>query len=336
VGYGTKDKRTKYGFSATGFAKGNKDNWLRIFYSDDYQNAGNIHIHTEIDKSGYRKWLLTTPDRVREYGATAHAQTGYWEIELDARKQKLASLYINNFEFGGKNYREFDVREASIGLRYAYGEKRAPVFGYYFPVATKHPIVYFRAGFGTIESGNDYSVKYVRALAAVTWRKHFNRWGNDIFRAEAGLIHSFNDKPFSRSFLLAAKGFRREGVNLYAAGGFLTMRPYDYYSDSYASFQYKHDFDKYLWQLKFSKPFVSIAHNLLYGGISKENKTANTGVAAPGRGYHESGILLNQILQKDFFHITYVYLNAGAFYHWTPSFNWNKNGVWLIGISAGF
>src|SRR6185436_15345201 len=105
-------------------------------------------------------FLLTTPDRVQEYGATVHTQRGYWEIEVDGRKQKLSGRYPNNFMFGGKNYNEFDVKEASIGLRYAYGEKRAPAFGYYFPVGTKYPIVYLRAGLGEARSGNDYSAKY--------------------------------------------------------------------------------------------------------------------------------------------------------------------------------
>ena len=336
VGYGIKDKRTKYGFSLTGFAKGNKDNRLKIFYNDDYQNAGNIHIHPEVDREGYRTWLLIAPDRVREYGATAHMQKGYWEIELDARKKKLSSLYENNFVFQGKNYKDFDVQEAGIGLRYAYGEKRAPAFGYYFPVITKYPVVYFRSAFGTAKAGNNYSIKYVRALIAVDFRKHLNRWGNDMYRLEGGFIHPLNNDPLSRSFLLASKGFRRSGLNYYAWGGFLTMHPYDYYSDNYVSFLYKHDFDKYLWQLKYSKPFVSIIHNLVYGTISDESKAATANIIAPVSGYHESGILLNQLIQKNFLHTVYIYLNVGALYHWTSSFDWNRNGVFVIGISGGF
>ncbi len=336
IGYGIKDKRTKSGFSLTGFAKGNKDDWLKVFYSDDYQNAGNIHIHAELDKEGYRTWLLTTPDRVQEYGGTLHTQRGYWEIELDARKQKLTSLYENNFFVNAKNYKQFDVEEASVGLRYAYGEKRAPAFGYYFPVITKYPIVYFRSSFGNAKAGNDYAVKYLRALIAIGFTKHLNRWGNDMYRLEAGMIYPLDDAPLSRSFLLASKGFRRTGINYYAFGGFLTMRPYDFYSDRYMSFLYKHDFDKYLWKLKFSKPFVSIGHNLMYGRLSNESKAATASIVAPVSGYHESGLLLNQLLQKNFFHTIYFYLNAGAFYHWTSSFNWQKNGVVVIGISGGF
>jgi hypothetical protein len=114
------------------------------------------------------------------------------------------------------------------------------------------------------------------------------------------------------------------------------MHPYDYYCDRYISFLYKHDFDKYLWRLKFSKPFVSLVHNLMYGNISDETKAATTNIVAPVSGYHESGILLNQLIQKNFFHTIYLYLNVGALYHWTSSFDWNKNGIFVIGISGGF
>ena len=335
-GYGIADKRIKFGFSAIRFLKGNKDNWFRFFYKDDYDNAGNIHIHPEVDREGYRTWLLSAPDREQEYGFTAHAQKDYWEIELDARKKQMTALYENNFVFAAKNFKAFDVREAGIGLRYAYGERRAPAFGYYFPAGTKYPIFYMRSALGTARSGDDYSANYVRALFAINFRKHLNRWGNDNLRFEAGIIHSMNNVPLSRSFLLASKGFKRDGINYYAWGGFLTMRPYDYYSDRYISLLYKHDFDKHLWEVKFSKPYVSIVHNFMYGALSEINKNASTGIRAPVSGYHESGILFNQLLQKNLFHTFYIYLNAGAMYRWTSTLNWNKNNVWVIGISSGF
>lgn len=335
MGYGFKDKVIKYGMSATIYPGANKDRWLQFAYKDDYQNAGNVNLHRDIDRTGFRNWLLAQIDRIKEYSATAHTQQGYWEIEVKGAKQKLISLYGNNFQFNGHTLQQFTISEASIGLRYAYGEKRVPLFGQYFSAATKYPIVYLRSAAGKIAAG-DYSSTYMRVVTGLSFTKRINRWGNDNLRLEAGFIHSFNDRPLSRSFLLAAKGFRRDGLNYYAWGGFLTIRPYDYYNDQYFSVLYKHDFDKYLWHLKFSKPFVSVAHNLLYGNLKKETRLANEGIATAANGHHESGVILNQLIQVNYFNASYIYLNAGAFYHWTPSFNWNKNGVFVVGISAGF
>lgn len=335
VGYGFRDKVLKYGASATIYPTANKDNWFRVAMEENYQNAGNVYLHTDIDRGGFRNWLLARVDKIREYSLTTHLQKGYWEIELKGFKQELKSLYENNFEYRGVNLQQFDRVEASVGLRYAYGEIRTPLFGYYVPVGSKYPIFYLRGAVGRAKA-DGYSNDYLRVLAGISYTKRLNRWGRDTYRFEAGLLHSLNDKPFSRSFLMAAKGFRTEGTNYYAWGGFLTMRPYDFFNDGYLSFLYKHDFDKYFWRLKFSKPFPSIAHNILYGRIRSFNKAANAGIQSPVSGYHESGILLNQLLQMNFFNAAYLYFNAGAFYHWTNQFDWKRNGVFVIGFSAGF
>jgi hypothetical protein len=335
-GYGFKDSRWKYGVSATVYPSGEKDNWFNFSYQDNYQSTGDVHIHSDIDKLGFRNWLLSEVDRIKQYSITAHTQRGYWEIELNGMKENLQSLYNNNFEFAGKNLITYDVKEAGIGIKYAYGEKRIPIFGYYMPFTVPvYPVIYFRFNAGNINSGN-YSANYFRSLIAVTYTKHFNRWGNDKFQLEAGGILTSNNQPLSRSFLLAGKGFRNDQFNYYAWGGFLTMHPYDYFSDRYISLFYKHDFDKFLWQWKYSKPFISLSHNILFGGLNNENKTANAEIVSPANGYQETGLLINQLLVINYVHLANIYLKTGPFYHWAAPFNINKNAIWVVGISAGF
>jgi hypothetical protein len=334
-GYGFRDKVMKYGASATIYPTGNKDNWLRFSYDKTYQNAGNVYLHTDIDRGGFRNWILARVDKIHEYALTTHMQKGYWEIEVKGMAQKLDALYDNTFDYHGVNLRSFDRVEASVGLRYAYGEIRTPLFGYYVPVGSKYPIFYLRGAAGRVKA-DGYSNDYLRVLGGISYSKRLNRWGRDDLRLEAGLLHSLNDKPFSPSFLMASKGFRTDGTNWYAWGGFITMRPYDFYNDGYVSFLYKHDFDKYFWRLKFSKPYPSVAHNMMYGRLRNFTKAANAGIESPVSGYHESGILLNQLLQMNFFNAAYIYLNVGGFYHWTDKFDWKKNGVFVIGLSAGF
>ena len=235
----------------------------------------------------------------------------------------------------GKNLTNFNVTEAGIGIKYAYGERRIPMFGYYMPYSTQFPIVYFRLDAGNINSGN-YSADYVRPVAAITYAKHFNRWGNDRFQLESGAILTANHQSLSKSFLLAGKGFNNNVFNYYAWGGFLTMHPYDYFNDRYVSLFYRHDFDKFLWQTTFSKPFISLAYNGMYGGLSNENQLANKGTTAPNHGYHETGILLNQLLALNYLHVANIYINGGLFYHWAAPNDWNNNAVFVAGISMGF
>lgn len=335
AGYGIRDKAMKFGASGTFYAGGNKDNWLRVSYENDYQNAGNVRIHRDIDRGVYRNWILAQVDHKKELSMTAHARTGYLEVELQGQKQHLVSQYDNKFQYGGKSHPVLDVKEASLGLRFAYGEKRIPVFGYYVPISTKYPIVYLRTSIGNAESPG-YSANYMRVLGGITYSRRTNRWGRDAIRAEAGIIHSLNHTPFSRSLLLAAKGFRTDGLNYYAWGGFLTFRPFDYFNDRYVSLLYRHDFEKSLWKFKYSKPYISLAHNFIYGSLEDISKASNQGEIISSGGYHESGLLLNQLLQKNFFGAMYVYINAGLFYHWTPGPGWEKNALWVVGVSTGF
>jgi hypothetical protein len=220
-----------------------------------------------------------------------------------------------------------------MGIRYAYAEKRIPLLDYYTSYETKYPIVYIRAGIGEISSGK-YAARYTRVLTAVTYNHHINRWGNDNYRVEAGMVQTGNEQPIPLSVLLAGNGIRMKGFNYYRYGGFITMRPYEYFTDRYISFFYKHDFDKYLWTAKYSKPSVSVAHNLVYGSLNSTNKKANPGVRSFQNGYHETGLIINQLLRKNL-HFAEISASVGAFHFWSKD-DWRKNTVGVFSINFGF
>ncbi|HEY0060177.1 MAG TPA: hypothetical protein VGB56_13660, partial [Flavisolibacter sp.] len=137
-----------------------------------------------------------------------------------------------------------------------------------------------------------------------------------------------------RSLLLAGRGIRREGLNFYSWGGFITMQPFDFYSDRYVSLFYKHDLDKNFWNAKWSKPYLSVAHNLIYGSLQQGSLFSNTGLKLPGGGYHESGLILNRVLRYNF-GFADLNGNAGVFYHWANKGRWKDNAVWVFSLSMG-
>jgi hypothetical protein len=238
------------------------------------------------------------------------------------------------FTTGGKTFGSFTATEASLGLRYAYAERRVPVFDYYMPEETKYPIAYLRLSGGKVGAGS-YATNYVKALAAVTYSFHANRWGRDYYRLEGGWVRSLSGQPLPRSFLLAGNGIRMNRSQYYSPTGFVTMRPFDYYNDRYVSLLYKHDFDRFFWDVKWSKPFLSLAHNMAYGSLDNKTVAANNGIRSFRNGYHESGVLLNQILRYNI-RVTDVYFNAGLFYHWNGEANFKRGAFGVFSISAGF
>lgn len=334
-GYGFKDKVMKYGGSARFFPTGKKEHWIELAYQNNYRNTGNVNIHPEVDRQTLQTWLLAKVDRIEEFSAAAHGRLGYYELELRGRKQTLTPQYAYSFNETGANGK-YDVTEGSLNLRYAYGEKRTPFAGYYFAAGTKYPIIYLQLSAGKVESGT-YSANYMKAIAAVTYSVHINRWGKDNFKLMGGIIQTDNDKALPQSLLMAGNGYRlKNDFQFYAWGGFLTMLPYSYFSDRFASLMYRHDFDRYFYSTKFSKPYLSLAHNMLYGTLNKANMAANPGIIAPKDGYHESGLLLNQLLRIDYLNLAYINLNAGVYYHWAPKYDWKANGRFVVGLSVSF
>ncbi len=333
AGYGVRDKKWKYGASLTIYPDGKKENWLQFSYQKNYNNPGEVILHEEL-QNRFGNWLLSRVDLAREYAATANLRFGYWELRPAVKLGKQQPLYPNSFTVNGAFIPSFTTKEASLNLRYAYGEKRYPVFDYYETVGTRYPIAYLRVGKGSI-TATSYGANYIRVLAAVTFKHHTNRWGRDNFRIDGGFITTTNHQPLPSSFLLAANGFHTNKISFYVPGGFLTMRPYDFFSDRYASFYYIHDFDKFFWDKKWSKPYLGIAHNLVYGGLQNRNQTANATIRSLANGYHESGILVNQLLRINV-RIGDLYLNGGVFYHWNKEADWQHNTTWVVGVSAGF
>jgi hypothetical protein len=331
VGYGTQDKSWKYGGSVMVYPDGNKENSVSFAYENTYRNPGEVVIHNELVKSALNNWLLGKVDRFEQYRLSASVRKGYWELIPEFSRTFIEPKYIDSFLAHGalKNYTS---DEAAFGFRYAYGEKRVPVFDYYLASDTKYPVFYFKIAPGKISSGT-YKANYIRMLTAVTYKHHINRWGNDNYRIEAGMIKASGNQPLPLSLLLAGNGIMRNNFSFYSSGGFLTMRPYDYFSDRFISGLYKHDFDWYFWDSKFSKPSLSIAHNLVYGEVGKNSILANPGIHSFNAGYHETGIMVNQLFKKNL-HFADVIFSAGAFHHWSNE-DWRKNTVGVFSINFG-
>jgi hypothetical protein len=331
VGYGTWDKAWKYGGSLSLYPNGKKENWWEFSYEKNYGIPGEVELHEEL-ANNFSTWLLGRVDLVKQYAIAANLQLGYWQLRPGAKYETAEPLYLNTFTVNGKAITLFTNKEASIGIRYAYGEKRYPVFDYYEPAGTKYPIVYMQLSRGFIQA-NGYAVNYWRTLAAVTYHHHTPRWGNDRFRLDGGFIHPADDQPMPQSYLLAANGFKLATLSFYEPEGFITMGPFDFYTDHFFSFYYKHDFDKFLWENKWSKPFISLAHNFQYGKVDSPSAVANPGLKSLTNGYHESGFLLNQAFRLNI-HVADVYLNGGVFYHWNKERNWNNNSAYVLSVTA--
>ncbi len=231
-GYGTRDHKWKYGASFTYYPVKAKENWIRLAFQSDYQLPGRVTIHPELASALTRGWLFQQVDRTRDWSLTSNFRAGYWELRPSVAYQELKPLHYSFFH-RGKLISNFQVSKAGIGLRYAPLEKRYPFFDQYFSSGKNRlPIFYLNVNTGRVHAPG-YQSNFTSVLAAIDYERRSNRWGKDYFRLEAGFLQSSNALP--KSFLFAGNGFRRNQVSFYTWGGFLTMRPFDFYMNRYAS-----------------------------------------------------------------------------------------------------
>jgi hypothetical protein len=333
AGYGLKDHQWKGGGSVTVFTGHGRESWLMLGVEDAYRNPGEVRLHEDLSRRGLRNWLLGQPERIREISLSANLRAGYWELRPEIAQARIRPLVAAPFTIGGKQIPAFTTTEGAIGFRYAYGERRVPVFDDYIPEETKYPIAYVRLARGIVRASG-YENSYVKALAAVTYTFHGNRWGRDAYRLEGGWVQP-GSGPLPRSFLMAGNGVRLRNSHYYSPGGFVTMRPFDYYSDRYLSLLYRHDMDRFFWDRQWSKPFLGFAHNAVVGSVRTASLSANPGIRTYAGSYQESGLLVNQVFRHNF-HVTDVYLNVGVFHHWEKGANLEKNNFFVFSITTGF
>ncbi len=337
-GYGSRDKEWKYGGFMELYGDKEHEFVFRFGYENDLRDPGRVRLNRELDKNYLRSYLMSRVDNIEAYYGSVRKRIGYWNVALSGRWENIMPQYNYNFLYEGANHSTFRAKEVSLDWRYAFAERRAPMFGRYYSTGTKYPIWYGKVTTGILESGN-METQYVQALTGVQWHKHINRIGHEHFLLMAGKTWSDNPLPLSKSF--AGQGLRYDRNNsYYSFGGMLTMYPYEYYSDEFVSLIWRHDFDWRLYTLNEEKsaiscaPYISVGHNILYGKMKDRSVHKNVAFSVPDAGYHETGIMLNSIVRLKYFNVYHLTLNVGYYYYWAPVFDAKKNGRYLFGFGV--
>ncbi len=342
AGYGFTDVHWKYGAFAEVFADKTREFTIRASYTDDINDPGRVHLHSDLDKNYLNAYLLYRVDRLVTSSLSVKKKFGYWGMELSGRRQQITPLYDYAFAYKGESYKYFEAQEVSLGFRYAFAERTAPFFSSYYSMGSKYPVWYGRVTAGNLAAGTQ-QLPYVQALTAVSWQKHINRIGNERLMVSAGKIWS--DDPLPLSKLFAGSGYRYDpkdgtGLSLYSFGGFMTMYPYGYYTDQYLSVLLRHDFDRRLYKADIpgttlsSSPFIGLQYNMLYGTLQHREAQQLVDFAVPDNAYHEAGILVNSILMHRYLNLYYFTLNAGYFYHIADQGTAKTNGKIVFGVNV--
>ncbi len=342
AGYGTRDKEWKYGAFAEIYADRYKEFVFRFAYNNDLQDPGRIHLHRELDKGYLKRLLMYRVDQVIEYTASVRKKLGYWNLELGGAMQDIIPRYPYAFVNGSLPDSAYMAQELTINFRYAYAERTSPFFNSYRRLSSKYPVLYGKITAGGQQWRNSsVTNNYLQAIAAIQYRKHINRIGDERFLLMGGKSWSVAPLPLGKLF--AGNGFKydnKSNIGIYSFGGLMVAYPYEFYTDQFVHFIYRHDFDWKLFRLEnrqitySAAPNLALQYNLLYGTLSAPYVHQKVTLSVPDNGYHELGFIVNNLVRMRVSDLYYLTLNMGYFGQIVPGFDMKKNGRFVYGLGV--
>jgi len=332
--YGFRDNKWKYGFDGTILFNRFSDFNLTARYYNDVDEAG-------ADSRFRQSVKLFKPENYRNFLVNRMDHTTCYDASLSSRILKYMTLgagfsVYNRYPLYDYTYTvvtsdnvtvtssDFNFVEASLYMRYAFGEKFLKNAHSIISLGTKYPVLEFSAlhGFDNILNGQYTYNRFDLKISKSFFIKYV---GTTSVMLEAGWISK--DIPYVN--LYNARAAFYSNFTLYSPGSFSTMRMNEFTADRYTALYFSHSFGNLLFRSKYFSPEPSLVSNLGFGSLS--NPQSNQGVEIQGypNGYFESGLLIDRVL-----HFGITDLGIAWFYRYgsyslpTPA----ENMAWKIAI----
>lgn len=330
--YGFKDKQWKYGIDGTLIFNRFNDFKLKATYYDDVDEAGaNTKFKQERN--------LLNPERFRDILVERMDHTKCYEAKISSRVFKYMTLGtgfsvynripLYNYKYlvaSSENIdvtsSEFNFTEASLTMRYAYGEKFLKNNLNAISLGTEYPVLQFSMshGFKNILSGQYY---YNRFDLKINKSFTFKYVGTTSLTFLAGLI----DRDIPSVNLYNANASYTKPFSLYSPGSFATMRMDEFTADRFASLFIAHSFGKLLFRSKHFKPEPELVTNLGIGSLSHPENHILDGIKGYEKGYFESGVVINSLLRLGITKVGFAWFYRYGRYAMPTT---NENMAWKI------
>lgn len=335
AGYGAHDKVWKYGAFGEAYLDRYKETSIRFGYEYNLRDPGRVQLHRELDRNYLRNYLMTRGDLYEAFTINLRKRFGYFQTELDLRRENVFPQYPYQWAYDGQLGGNYGVNEASLSVRYAFGERSAPLFGKYLPTGTKFPIVYARLTQGQLDIASR-TIGYTQAVAGISWQKHIARIGLERWMVHAGA--SVSNAPLPLGKVFGAPGVHHDKYRVFVFGGLQTVYPYTFFADRYLSWSWRHEFDWKFYNVDIgagfgSAPGLALACNGYWGSLQNREAHVTLPFRTAENGYHEAGIMLQNLLRIRYMNLYYIGLGGGYFQPldgtWDP-----KAGTYAITASV--
>ena len=301
VAYGTKDKSVKFGASGRVILSHNLDMDVQVSYLDDVMEpAGYDFYHPDrmFNTESFRRFLIQRKDLVQSWKVGFGFRTlRYTRAQLYLSQSDITYgndyLYLVNDESPYVFINKGRFTEAGIRFRFAFKETFIQSPRRKISLGTKYPILYGNIlhGLEWFEGTNLYTKFETRLTKTFTTKIV----GKSQFTIDGGWV--IGNVPYS--LLYNGKGSYRM-FTIEAENSFGTMRMNEFLSDRFMSVFFRQNFGKLLFRTRSFQPEIVFLTHFGIGSLKQPEVHRNIQFKTLEKGYYESGILINNILNQFF------------------------------------
>lgn len=309
LAHGIKDKKTKYGAEIN--LNIHKLSGLKLGYSwyDDLQESGSYKFYNNSSLRNtefLRAYLVENMDRVINNEVFIElTPMSYLKGQVFLRKQIKTGL--SEYRFNNQDNNKFNFTELGVSLMYSHKESFMRTLYDKISLGTKYPVlrVNLIKGIGLLDG--DY--KYFKITGHLSKSFNTRKFGQTNITLTGGFID--NNIPLTNIF--NGHGSYKQ-FTIETANSFATMRIAEFYSDRFINIFFKQNFGSVLINTKNFHPEFVFVTNAGWGKLDKADNHLNIDVRSFDKGYFESGILINNLINMS----GLVKYGLGIFYRYGP------------------
>jgi hypothetical protein len=334
--YGFKDKEVKYGSDIDFLIHHKNDISLNLSYINDVEEPGVVSFYDFkrplLSAAGNRALYLNRMNNIDKIeGRLTFRTLRYLKVYLFVNQEHVE--VTNNYYFNKTidanttlHDQHYTFNELGIEFRYAFKEKVIKTLSGKFAKQSPYPTIYAKIEQGVKEYKGEY--QYTRYTLRAEKKFRIKNIGRPSFHVEAGLI----DGEVPHHKLNSSLGaFRFNTLLIATENAFETMLPYEFFSDKYVNFHFRHSFGSLLLKVKKFEPEFIITSSIGIGSIANQNVHSGVAFKTMENGYYESGLVINNILK-----INYSSLGVGAYYRYGPYKFPKTSDNFTVKMSIGF
>jgi hypothetical protein len=332
--YGFKDRKLKFGGTESIIVNRFHETGMKIRFSDDVDEAGANDPfavnQNMLDPSSYRQLQVRTMDHTIMQGISISSRVfKFAKVEASLERFYTEPLYAYRYlvhQSGDLQVYATDFRftEASVLIRYAYGEKFLKNTRSIISLGTTYPILWFYAGHGLSGfSGGQY--EFNRFMVKVQKTFSFKYLGKTSITFISGMVD--RDLPYCKLFNALSD---YSPFSFYSPNSFASMRMNEFVSDRYVNFFFSHNFGSLLYRSKHFNPQPELLTNIGFGSLEHPSNHMDINAKSYEKGYYESGLVINNLLN---FGITRFGIGSFYRYGYYKYSGWKDNIVLKLAVN---